>query len=63
MTKEELRLKEAREQTGHWKRWRPYLSERSGPTSAIPSASAWWSDRSLTAWIRWSPERHRMSGR
>ncbi len=28
MTKEELRLEEARERKVHWKRWGPYLSER-----------------------------------
>jgi len=28
MTQEEIRLKEARERTKHWKRWGPYLSER-----------------------------------
>lgn len=57
MTKEELRLKEAREQTGHWKRWGPYLSERQWGT-VREDYSAYGS-----AWIRWSPERHRMSGR
>jgi hypothetical protein len=28
MTREELRLEEARERKAHWKRWGPYLSER-----------------------------------
>ena len=27
-TREERRLEESRERTAHWKRWRPYLSER-----------------------------------
>ena len=32
MTKEELRLRESRERTAHWKRWGPYLSERAWGT-------------------------------
>jgi hypothetical protein len=32
VTKEELRLKESRERTKHWKRWGPYISERAWGT-------------------------------
>jgi hypothetical protein len=32
MTNEEIRLSEARDRTRHWKRWGPYLSERSWGT-------------------------------
>ncbi|MCC6860311.1 MAG: glucosidase [Bryobacterales bacterium] len=32
MTREEERLREARERTAHWKRWGPYLSERAWGT-------------------------------
>ena len=28
MTREELRLQEARQRTAHWRRWGPYLAER-----------------------------------
>jgi hypothetical protein len=28
MTREEVRLQEARDRTAHWKRWGPYLAER-----------------------------------
>src|SRR5689334_2831354 len=32
MTKEEIRLQQSRERRAHWKRWGPYLSERSWGT-------------------------------
>jgi hypothetical protein len=44
VTKEEMRLQEARERTGHWKRWGPYLSERAWGTvreDYSPSGTAW----------------------
>ncbi len=44
MTREELRLKEAREQAAHWRRWGPYLSERQWGTvreDYSPYGSAW----------------------
>ena len=44
MTKEELRLKEARERSAHWKRWGPYLAERQWGTvreDYSPHGTAW----------------------
>jgi len=44
MTKEELRLKESRARTKHWKRWGPYLSERAWGTvreDYSPHGNAW----------------------
>ncbi len=44
LTKEEIRLKEARERTAHWKRWGPYLSERAWGTvreDYSPGGTAW----------------------
>jgi len=44
VTKEELRLKEARERSAHWKRWGPYLAERQWGTvreDYSPHGTAW----------------------
>jgi hypothetical protein len=44
MNAEEQRLEEARQRTGHWKRWGPYLSERAWGTvreDYSPYGSAW----------------------
>src|ERR671925_75084 len=44
MTAEQQRLEEARQRTGHWKRWGPYLSERAWGTvreDYSPYGSAW----------------------
>jgi len=46
---EEKRLAEARERTGHWRRWGPYLSERQWGTvreDYSPDGAAWdyWRD-------------------
>src|ERR671919_1415600 len=44
MTREELRLEEARERKAHWKRWGPYLSERAWGTvreDYSPHGNAW----------------------
>ncbi len=44
MTEEEKRLAEAREQTAHWKRWGPYLTERQWGTvreDYSPHGTAW----------------------
>ncbi|MBI1787909.1 MAG: glucosidase [Acidobacteria bacterium] len=44
MNHEEIRLKESRERTSHWKRWGPYLSERSWGTvreDYSPGGTAW----------------------
>ncbi|MGH7702206.1 MAG: MGH1-like glycoside hydrolase domain-containing protein, partial [Gemmatimonadales bacterium] len=44
MTREEQRLKEARERRAHWKRWGPYLSERAWGTvreDYSPHGTAW----------------------
>ena len=44
MTKEEIRLEQAREKRVHWKRWGPYLSERAWGTvreDYSPYGSAW----------------------
>jgi hypothetical protein len=44
MTNEEIRLEQARERRAHWKRWGPYLSERSWGTvreDYSPYGSAW----------------------
>ena len=44
MTKEELRLKEARERSAHWKRWGPFLAERQWGTvreDYSPHGTAW----------------------
>ncbi|MBI2205122.1 MAG: glucosidase [Candidatus Rokubacteria bacterium] len=43
-TREELRLREARERSAHWKRWGPYLSERQWGTvreDYIADGTAW----------------------
>ena len=62
MTKEELRLKEAREQTAHWKRWGPYLSERQWGTvreDYSPYGSAWDSfphDHARSRAYRWGED-------
>jgi hypothetical protein len=36
MTREEQRLEQSRQQTAHWKRWGPYLSERQWGTVRDP---------------------------
>ena len=44
MTKEEIRLEQARERRAHWKRWGPYLSERAWGTvreDYSPHGTAW----------------------
>jgi hypothetical protein len=44
MTKEEIRLEQARERRVHWKRWGPYLSERAWGTvreDYSPHGTAW----------------------
>ncbi len=44
MTREEIRLREARERRAHWKRWGPYLSERAWGTvreDYSPDGKAW----------------------
>ena len=44
MSAEELRLKQSRERTAHWKRWGPYLSERAWGTvreDYSPYGKAW----------------------
>src|SRR5690242_14127459 len=44
MTREHERLKESRERTKHWKRWGPYISERSWGTvreDYSPYGTAW----------------------
>jgi hypothetical protein len=44
LTREELRLQEARERKAHWKRWGPYLSERAWGTvreDYSPGGTAW----------------------
>jgi len=44
MTREELRLEEAREKRTHWQRWGPYLSERAWGTvreDYSPGGTAW----------------------
>ncbi len=44
MTQEEIRLKESRERRAHWKRWGPYVSERSWGTvreDYSPDGDAW----------------------
>src|SRR3990170_2394882 len=62
MTKEELRLKEAREQAAHWKRWGPYLSERQWGTvreDYSPCGSAWDSfphDHARSRAYRWGED-------
>ncbi len=62
MTQEELRLKEARAQTAHWKRWGPYLSERQWGTvreDYSPYGSAWDSfphDHARSRTYRWGED-------
>src|SRR5947199_3742800 len=44
MTREELRLQEARDRTAHWRRWGPYLAERQWGTvreDYSPYGTAW----------------------
>jgi hypothetical protein len=44
MTREEIRLEQARERRAHWKRWGPYLSERAWGTvreDYSPHGTAW----------------------
>jgi len=36
MTPENRRLKDAQEQTSHWKKWGPYLSERQREAKTLP---------------------------
>src|SRR3954471_16418537 len=62
MTAEEKRLQESRERTVHWKRWGPYLSERSWGTvreDYSPHGNAWESlhhDHARSKAYRWGED-------
>jgi hypothetical protein len=62
MTKEELRLEEARDRRSHWQRWGPYLSERAWGTvreDYSPGGTAWESlphDHARSRAYRWNED-------
>lgn len=62
MTAEDIRLQEARQQTSHWKRWGPYLSERQWGTvreDYSPGGTAWDSfphDHARSRAYRWGED-------
>jgi len=62
MTAEDIRLQEAKQQTSHWKRWGPYLSERQWGTvreDYSPGGTAWDSfphDHARSRAYRWGED-------
>src|SRR5229473_5569941 len=62
MTAEDIRLQEAKQQTSHWKRWGPYLSERQWGTvreDYSPGGTAWDSfphDHARSRAFRWGED-------
>jgi hypothetical protein len=62
MTAEDIRLQEAQQQTSHWKRWGPYLSERQWGTvreDYSPGGTAWESfphDHARSRAYRWGED-------
>src|SRR5207245_6204920 len=62
MTREELRLQEARQRTAHWRRWGPYLAERQWGTvreDASAGGTAWDSlphDHARSRACRWGED-------
>ncbi len=62
MTREEVRLQEARDRTAHWKRWGPYLAERQWGTvreDYSPRGTAWDSfphDHARSRAYRWGED-------